>query len=385
MKGDGVLSSSKKNRINKEITRRDFIKITSGGIAGIALCSTPVKASELTGVSEPEVISEEDNKMVIKDSISRETVSVANIKRIVPSGKYAQIFLCSLCPEKIVSVAEDVDEKFREDCNRGEMENIMDIPETGELYGGQGRSLDVRSVEKTEPDMIFDIGFPKKDLKTSLDYLQAYADSPSIFIDGSFMKLPEAYRKAGEILDCIPKSERIASYIEKVYQDINSRRALVDKPFKILYAAYEQGIGFKEYRIQNDIITFLGGEPVLLPEGEHKETIDINSLYSEDIDFVVFNLHKTFDDIVKKEGETYNIWSKVTAIQEGKYAVAPALYHSWFGGTPLFPQIIGLYWLGNLLWPNIYNFDMVRVAKEFYEIMFNYNLTDDEALELLGY
>jgi iron complex transport system substrate-binding protein len=62
--------------------------------------------------------------------------------------------------------------------------------------------------------------------------------------------------------------------------------------------------------------------------------------------------------------------------------VAPALYRSWIGG-PLFPQLIALPWLGNLLWPKVYDFDMLDLTREFYELFLGYKMSDKEILTLL--
>ena len=46
--------------------------------------------------------------------------------------------------------------------------------------------------------------------------------------------------------------------------------------------------------------------------------------------------------------------------------------------------IIGLKWLGNLLYPDVFNYNMVVEVKDFYAKFYHYNLSDEEANTLLA-
>ena len=41
-------------------------------------------------------------------------------------------------------------------------------------------------------------------------------------------------------------------------------------------------------------------------------------------------------------------------------------------------------WLGNLVYPEVYKYDMEKEVKEFYKLFYNYELTDEEVKEILG-
>ena len=53
------------------------------------------------------------------------------------------------------------------------------------------------------------------------------------------------------------------------------------------------------------------------------------------------------------------------------------------GEPPSVNRIIGLKWLGNLIYPDIFKYDMVKETKEFYSKFYHVNLSTDQVNELL--
>ena len=41
-------------------------------------------------------------------------------------------------------------------------------------------------------------------------------------------------------------------------------------------------------------------------------------------------------------------------------------------------------WMGNLLYPEVFDYDMVAEAQEFYKLFYRYDLSEDEAKELMA-
>ena len=48
-------------------------------------------------------------------------------------------------------------------------------------------------------------------------------------------------------------------------------------------------------------------------------------------------------------------------------------------------MLLGIRWLGNLLYPDIYDYDMAAEAQRAYRLLWGYELTDVEASELLAH
>ena len=77
-------------------------------------------------------------------------------------------------------------------------------------------------------------------------------------------------------------------------------------------------------------------------------------------------------------------WQSLRGVQEGNYYEIPNLPYSWMANPPSVNRVLGLYWLGNLLYPALYDYDMVEKAQEFYKLFWHYDLSKEEANVLLS-
>ena len=60
-------------------------------------------------------------------------------------------------------------------------------------------------------------------------------------------------------------------------------------------------------------------------------------------------------------------WESIAAIKNEKVYAVPSGPFNWFDRPPSVNRIIGLKWLGNLLYPETYQYDMAVEAKEFHK------------------
>ena len=71
-------------------------------------------------------------------------------------------------------------------------------------------------------------------------------------------------------------------------------------------------------------------------------------------------------------------------MQSGKYYEIPGLPYGWMSSPPSVNRVLGIWWLGNLLYPELYDYDMVQVAREYYGLFWHYDLTEEEARQMLS-
>ncbi|MEG1972274.1 MAG: ABC transporter substrate-binding protein, partial [Oscillospiraceae bacterium] len=78
------------------------------------------------------------------------------------------------------------------------------------------------------------------------------------------------------------------------------------------------------------------------------------------------------------------LFKDLTAVKEKRVYRIPSGPYNWMDRPPAVNRIIGIKWLGNILYPQQFQYDMVAEAKEFYSLFYHYDLTDEEAKALLG-
>ena len=58
--------------------------------------------------------------------------------------------------------------------------------------------------------------------------------------------------------------------------------------------------------------------------------------------------------------------------------------YNWLSNPPSFNMILGIWWLGNLLYPQYYDYDMTAKAQEIYQLFWNCTLSDEDAAAILS-
>lgn len=369
-----------------KMSRRAFLKGTAaaaglclvGGSGEVAEALESEKAETFVGDTKPAP------EKWFTDSVGRKVRIPDKIREVIPTGNYAQALLCTLCPKKMRSVADAPPADEKTQYEESGMSEIYDLPETGSMYKPEGeRDLKTGKIAALESNLIVDAGFIKDDLKVNLEYLQRKSDTPVIFIDASLGKLPQAYRTLGKLLGCSERAEKLALYIEELYADVESKRSKIEHSPRIFYAKNNGGMYKSEgYSVHDEIIRFVGATPIIPKEGNDINKIDIQQLGSESIDYIIFNSEDCYNSILEEHGEDYEIWSQLDAVRDDQYVLSPGIFHSWFG-FGFYAQIIGVIWLGRSVMPDVYDYDIIELAKEFYDVFYGYKITSNEIKHLL--
>lgn len=368
-------NSGKDNKAaeTKALTRRTFAKIASVGIMSIALPSFPRTAIAQEGSGQRQFI----------DSLNR-SVSVANvIESVTPIGIHAQTLMTTLCPEGLASLATGINDDAADYKDAG-IGDLTNLPKTGGIVSPATEDVAIDEIEIISPELILDVGLPRDGLASELDALQAETGIPVVFLDISFGKLSQAYRTLGELLGYQSRAEDLADYIDRANDRVRAFAASSTTSNKVFYAPRENGLTVRSgIEVQIDALAFSGATPVTAPYDYVRKTVDFNILKASETDFVIFDDTNCLDSFLSGEGEAANIWKDVTAISQGKYAVSPALMHSWFGSAVLV-QTLGILWISSILWPTERSVDITSEARSFYSLFYGLIWAEDAFADLAG-
>ena len=70
-------------------------------------------------------------------------------------------------------------------------------------------------------------------------------------------------------------------------------------------------------------------------------------------------------------------------MKTGAYYEIPGLPYNWMSSPPSMNMLLGVRWLGNLLYPEYYDYDMAEEAMRAYRLLWNYELTREQAEAML--
>lgn len=323
---------------------------------------------------------EQQQTVAFTDSSGRTVDVPAQITKIAPSGGVAQMILLTLVPERLVGLASMPDAAQLPYLPNG----IANLPVFGQFYGSKA-NINMEALIAAQPQIIIDLGDYKYGIADDMDMVQNQTGIPTVFIDASLANLPAAYRLLGSLLDAEERAEALASYIENTlaYAEQSASRILPEDKKTVLYGTGASGLACNgKGSSQADVIELVGAVNVVEMEGSSHRyggtEINLEQVYSFDPDVILLSADGPYDDL--KSGE----WSELFAVENGTYYEVPALPYSWMSMPPSVNRVIGIWWLGNLLYPDIFDYDMIEKTQEFYKLFWNYALPREEAETILS-
>jgi iron complex transport system substrate-binding protein len=81
---------------------------------------------------------------------------------------------------------------------------------------------------------------------------------------------------------------------------------------------------------------------------------------------------------------TDSTWQLVAAVRNREVYEAPQYPFSWLDRPPSVNRIIGIKWLANLFYPEIFRYDMRQETRRFYETFYHVRLSEAQLDELLA-
>jgi len=312
------------------------------------------------------------------DSTGREVELPAKIEKIALSGPMAQIVLYALAPEKLVGFSNDWSESVQQYIPAG----YLALPILGQLYGGKGE-INLEELLKADPDVVIDIGEPKKTIKEDLDALQEQTGIPFVHVTMTTETTGDAFRKLGDLLGLEERAEKYAVYCEGVYkraQDIMTRVG-EDGKADFLYVTGDAGLNvIAKDSYHAELIDCLSNNLAVLEDPSSKGTgneVDMEQILTWNPDVVVFAPGSVYSSV-----DTMDEWKNVTAIKDGKYYEVPFGPYNWMGFPPSVQRYLGAMWLPTLLYPEYVDYDLKQEVKDYYEMFYHSDLTDEQYSEL---
>lgn len=344
----------------RSITRRAFF----GGAAFAALqLLAPVSA-----------IAEEGNGVwdnsgeipVWVDSIGRKVEIPAEVKRIVPSGVYAESVIASIDSGLLVSGTGGNRELSWLGVGTG-------LPVTGGLYSASA-PIDVEAIKAIAPDLIIDVGELKPSTEVDLDMLQEETGIPVVFVHSDFIHLCRAYEELSRLLRS-SRAADLSEYALDVANYIRAGASCVDDGER--YSLYvgegpDGSILRTDGSLLGEAVEEVGCNFPAIGGGVRTREVDNGDLLGWDPDVIVLADRDCYDEYRDADPCSAIAWDCLSAGVFGCVRGSAIVGGMWFGDlSPLSRQLAGSLFLGNLLYPDVYKYEYGDVAEEYYSLFFN--------------
>lgn len=328
---------------------------------------------------ETNQIKETEEKMrTFTDSAGRNVEIPAEVVSVAPSGPLAQLVLYTAAPDKLAGIAGE----FREATAKYINEKYTELPIFGQFYG-RNANLNMEALIAEAPDLIVDIGEAKETVKQDMDQLQTQLNIPVVFIEASTNTMDQAYDKLGDLLGNKSGMKRLGTFCKTAIDTANTNtQKLKEEEKKGVYLALgENGLRTNaKGSFHAEVLDIVGAKNVaeveVVSKGEGSEvSFEQVAVWNPEIIF-------TYRADVYESITADPMWAELDAVKNKKVYQVPIEPYNYLSDPPSVNRMIGIYWIGNLLYPEQYDFsekDVKTFTKDFYHV----ELTDAQVEEIL--
>ncbi len=314
------------------------------------------------------------------DSLGRIVTIPTNIERVAPSGNVAQVQLYTIANDLMVGNAS----AYSANAARYLVKDNIDLPLFGTFYGKKA-NLNKEALIVADPQLVIDIGEikgSKEEMAKDLDALQAQINIPVVFIESYLENTPSSYRMLGDLLNREAEAKKLAKFAEDAISTAKTKKAQITEPTKVYYSTAVDGLdAIGQGSFHAEVLDLVGAQNVT-PKGPSKgaNLISAETLLTYDPEVILLaevNAYKSFT--------TDAVFSSLPAVKNGKVSLLPVAPYPWIDTPPSVNRLIGIYYLGSTLYPELYSdIDLKGKIKEFFSLFYKYDLKESEISELIN-
>lgn len=325
----------------------------------------------------------EQTERTIVDNAGRKLTIPTEVNKVFSINPTGTILVYTINPDKLVGWNDE----FRPGVKKFVDEKYLKLPVLGGWHGSS--TCNIEELLREDPDIIISI-LALNDSNIELaNKIQEQTNIPVVFIDADLDKIDKAYEVAGELMNEEEVTSKLAKYCRETLDDIAKKSGQVsdEQRIRVYYAEGPKGLSTEPPgSLHTQVLDMVGGANIAKVEeaGGRAGMVEVSpeQVLQWDPDLILcWNAEEQggyFEGIFSDPN-----WKNISAVKNKNIYEIPCAPFNWFDRPPSVSRALGLKWMGSLLYPEIYNYDMTQETKEFYDMFFHYKLTDEETAELL--
>ena len=305
------------------------------------------------------------------DSAGRQVDIPGPVRRVFPAGPPASVTLFTVAPEKMLGWTRSPSEAARPFIPK----RYAALPEIGRLTG-RGNTVNLENVVKLAPDLVLDVGNTTEAYVSLANRVQAQTHIPDALIAGHLDQTARTLRILGGLLDVHERAEVLARYAEAVLSEARQQVANfppAERP-TLYIARGPHGLeSTVAGSIGSEVVDLIGARNVVGKEAGSHTIVDVlpEQILAWQPD-VILTTDRRFHGSIR----TDPVWRQLKAVQAGHVHFVPDLPFSWLDDPPAPNRLIGLLWLGKLLYPTSFRQDIRAETRRFYALFYQQEPSD---------
>lgn len=321
----------------------------------------------------------------VTDAVGR-TVSVPDpehLKKLYVTSPIGFIFVYTLDLERLAGTPM----KFFEQ----ELKYLNPACAEMPLLGGMqmGKQLNREAIVAAGTQLLLSMGpaKPKATDASQADELQEQLGIPVVVVDASLENIEEAYAFLGRLLGREERAARLGAYCKAVLDDVKGKISAIpeERRVRVYYAEGPDGLSTEPELSSHAAVLKLAGArnvaDVKAVSGSGMSPTSLEQVLHWDPEVIIAweDFRGGAHGMIKKNPD----WASLRAVKDGRVYAMPNTPFSWMDRPPSVNRFLGLQWVANLLYPEVYAVDIRTVTREFYDLFYSVKLTDDQLDDLL--
>lgn len=341
--------------------RREFLGLAAGALAGTALAPRRAPAKPFT------------------DGGGRRIDLPAKVVRVFPAGPPASLVLFAVAPEKMLGWTRAPAPAAHAFLPR----HYAGLPELGRLTG-RGNTVNLENIVRLKPDLVLDVGNTSQTYVSLADRVEAQTHIPYALVGGRLADTAVTLRTVGALVGAEERAEALARYAEAALTRTRARVAKIapaDRP-SIYVARGPRGLETAVAgSIGSEVADLIGARNVVAAGTAPRSIVAVSpeQVLGWQPD-VVLALDRRFFAAAAADP----VWRQVAAVRAKRVYLVPDLPFSWLDEPPSVNRLIGLAWLGKILYAPYFPEDIRAEARRFYGLFYQQEPSDAQLDSLLG-
>lgn len=315
----------------------------------------------------------------VTDSAGRIVAIPQRIERLYAAGPPASILAFALAPKKLLGWTTP----FRPAELAFIPDEYANLPTLGRLTG-RGNTANVETVLAAKPDLIIDYGSVKPTIASLADRVQQQTGIPYLLLDGAFDRIPASFRLLGDIVGERSRGAEWAKYAQGLLDDVAARVRKIPpaKRVRVYYGRGPSGLSTGlAGSINVESLERVGAVNVAAElGGGGLVQVSIEQVLAWNPDVIV-----TIDPNFYASVATAPLWSGLPAVRKGRVYLAPYLPYGWIDFPPSINRLLGLRWLGHVLYPDFFPADLRPIVRDFYARAYHKTPSAEQVEQLLAH
>ena len=309
------------------------------------------------------------------DASGREIRPPAKVERVYAAGPPASLLVFAIAPDKLTGWTR----AMRPNEVEFFPERYANLPELGRLTG-RGNTANVEMVLNAKTGLIVDVGSTGPTLASLASQVQEQTRIPYALFDGSIESTPATLRALGRLMGNEAPAEKLAAWYERELGDLKQRVSRAKEHPLVYYGRSASGLqtGGKG-SINVEALEVLGARNAAAEARAGLVTVSFEQVLLWNPEVIL-----TTDPNFWKSVWTDSRWRAVSAVEQNRVYLSPHLPFGWFDFPPGANRLLGLWWAGKLLYPQVFDVDLRAKVTEFHRLFYHREPTAAQLDALLG-